>query len=104
MIWKEKKADEDRIFMVFQEHPLETCSIHNISQNLAIEAEKKKIKKSFEEIIPQAYHQFKAVFTKESFNEMPPSCPWDHVIELKPDSKPFAGKIYNLSPDEQKQL
>ena len=35
---------------------------------------------------------------------MPPSCPWDHVIELKPGSKPFADKIYNLSPDKQKQL
>ena len=90
--------------MVFQEHPLEECSIHNISQNLAIEAEKKKIKKSFEEIVPSAYHQFKAVFAKESFDEMPPSRPWDHAIELKPGLKPFAGKIYNLSPDEQKQL
>ena len=72
MIWKEKKK-EDRIFMVFQEHPLEESSIRNISQNLAIEAEKKKIKKSFEEIVPTAYHQFKAVFAKESFDEMPPS-------------------------------
>src|SRR5229473_6978304 len=84
MVWKQKKVDEDRIFMVFQEHPLEECSICNISQNLAIEAEKKKIKKSFD--------------------EMPPSHPWDHAIELKPGSKPFTGKIYNLSPDKQKQL
>src|SRR5229473_3737543 len=104
MTWKEKKTEEDRIFMVFQEHPLEENSIRNISQNLAIEAEKKKIKKSFEEIVPTAYHHFKAVFAKESFDEMPPSRPWDHAIELKPGSKPFAGKIYNLSPDEQKQL
>src|SRR5713226_6594237 len=104
MVWKKKKADEDRIFMVFQEHPLEESSIRNISQNLAIEAEKKKIKKSFEEIVPSAYHRFKAVFAKESFDEMPHSRLWDHAIELKPGSKRFAGKIYNLSPDEQKQL
>src|SRR5713101_2589602 len=104
MIWKERKADKDKIFMVFQGHPLEDNSIHNISQNLAIEAEKKKINKSFKEIVPQAYHQYKAVFAKESFDEMPPSHPWDHAIELKPGSKPFAGKIYNLSPDKQKQL
>jgi len=30
----------------------------NISQNLAIEAEKKKLKKSFKDIVPKAYHHF----------------------------------------------
>jgi len=55
----------------------------NISQNLAIEVEKKKLKKSFEDIVPKAYHHFRSVFAKESFNELPPKRPWDHVIELK---------------------
>ena len=50
----------------------EASSIHNISQNLAMEAEKKKLKKSFEEIVPNTYHRFKQVFAKESFDELPP--------------------------------
>jgi len=44
------------------------------------------------------------VFAKESFDELPPKRPWDHAIELKDGSKPHAGKIYNLTLDEQKQL
>jgi hypothetical protein len=79
-------------------------AIRHTSMDLAIEAEKKKIKRSFEDIVPKAYHHFKTVFSKESFDELPPRRPWDHAIELKQDSKPHAGKIYNLTLDEQKQL
>jgi len=76
----------------------------NISQNLAIKAEKKTLKKSFKDIVPKVYHHFRSVFAKESFDELPPKRPWDHAIELKDGSKPHAGKIYNLTLDKQKQL
>src|SRR5882762_7584875 len=82
----------------------EEAMINNVNQELAIKAEKKRIKKSFEDIVPIAYHQFKKVFDKDSFDELPPKRPWDHAIELKPGSKPYAGKVYNLTLDEQKQL
>jgi len=49
-----------------------SMAIQNISQNLAIEAEKKKLKKSFEDIVPKAYHHFCSVFAKELFDELPP--------------------------------
>jgi len=79
-------------------------AVRNISQNPAIKAEKKKLKKSFEDMVPKAYHYFCSVFAKESFDELPLKRPWDHVIELKDGFKPHAGKIYNLTLDKQKQL
>src|SRR5258707_2658616 len=99
-----ESADKERILMVMIGPKEEEAIINNVSQELAIKAEKKKIKKSFEDIVPIVYHQFKKVFDKDSFNELPPKRPWDHAIELKPGSKPYAGKVYNLTLDKQKQL
>src|SRR3981189_106046 len=93
--------EEERIFMIMIDP---SVSINSVAQDLAIEEEKKKVKKSFEEIVPQAYHGFKSVFDKKSFDELPPRRIWDHAIELKPGSTPSAGKVYPLSLDEQKQL
>src|SRR4051812_36161474 len=51
------------------------------------------------------YHDFiKDVFSKESFDELPPRKPWDHMIELTPGSQPIDCKIYPLSSEGQKQL
>jgi len=75
-----------------------------LAKTLLSKQRKKKLKKSFEDIVPKAYHHFRSVFAKESFDELPPKWPWDHAIELKDGSKPHAGKIYNLTLDEQKQL
>jgi len=96
--------DEEHILCVMIGKPEKDAAIHNISQNLAIEVEKKKLKHSFEDIVPKAYHHFCSIFAKESFDELPPKRTWDHTIELKPGSQPHAGKIYNLMLDEQKQL
>ena len=35
---------------------------------------------------------------------MPVRKPWDHAIDLKPGFQPKKGKIYLLSPDEQKEV
>ena len=74
------------------------------AQELAEQAFKEKKKKTFEEIVPAEYHEFRSVFAKESFNKLPPFRPWDHAIELKPGSEPVDCKIYPLSHDEQTQL
>src|SRR5882762_2001638 len=95
---------EEHILCIMIGHPEKEAAICNISQNLVIEAEKKKLKHSFEDIVPKAYHHFWTVFAKESFDELPPKWTWDHVIELKPGSQPHAGKIYNLMLNKQKQL
>src|SRR3954467_3937274 len=76
----------------------------NMATKLAIEAEMKKEKRTTEEIVPVHYHDFiKDVFTKESFNKLPPRKPWDHMIKLVPDAQPIDCKIYLLSLEEQKQ-
>ena len=38
------------------------------------------------------------------FNKLPPHQVWDHCIESDKDFVPTNGKIYSLSPDEQKAL
>ena len=64
----------------------------------------KKAKKTMQEMVPEEYREYLDVFAKESFDEMPPRRPWDHVIELLPDMKPLDCKIYPLSPSEQVEL
>ena len=55
--------------------------------------------------IPQAYRQFTKVFSEEASHEFPPSCIWDHAIELKPNAPAtLPGKIYPLSQMELQEL
>jgi hypothetical protein len=35
--------------------------------------------------IPEHYWQYSRVFSEDASHEFPPSCIWDHVIELKPN-------------------
>ena len=74
------------------------------STDLAAEANKEKQKQTFEAVVPEHYHKFKDVFDKESFDELPPSRPWDHVVELLPGDHVIDCKTYNLTLDEQKEL
>ena len=55
--------------------------------------------------IPQPYQQFTKVFSEEASHEFPPSCIWDHTIELKPNTPAtLPGKIYPLSQTELQEL
>ena len=98
----------DRLLVAWQSPPSESVNAtQTISQKLAEQHSKAKpdwLKRTFEEIVPPHYHEFKAVFSKESFDELPDRKPWDHAIELKPDSQPHRCKIYPLSPNEQAEL
>ena len=98
----------DRLFVaMLRSEPTSQVQINasqNMSQKLAEEALKGLQQKSFEEIVPECYHEFKDVFSKESFDELPPEKPWDHVIELKPGSEPHSSKIYPMSLNEQAEL
>jgi len=44
------------------------------------------------------------VFSKDSFDDLPGTKPWDHTIELTPDATPKSCKVYPLSASEQKEL
>ena len=89
----------------------EICATSTISQRLA---ESFKLKNESNHIpeggcgdaeaFPEHFRQFSPVFSKESFNTLPDSRPWDHAIELIPGEKPSGCKVYPLSPTEQKEL
>jgi hypothetical protein len=54
--------------------------------------------------IPEEYHEFAKVFSKEESDKLPEHRPYDHKIPLQPDTTPPYGPIYSLSPEELKIL
>lgn len=97
--------DGDRLLVAFLQPKQTINATSTVSQKLAEQSMKKDWeKRTFEDMVPGYYHQFRNVFSKESFDEMPESKPWDHAIELKPGSEPKSCKIYPLAPNEQKEL
>ena len=56
------------------------------------------------EHIPPHLHDFHLVFSKDSFDELPGTKPWNHAVELTPDASPKSCKVYPLSASEQKEL
>jgi len=57
-----------------------------------------------EKHIPPHLHGFHSVFSKDSFDELPGTKPWDHAVKLTPDASPKSCKVYLLSASEQKEL
>ena len=96
---------DDRVFVAFLAPREKINATSTVSQKLAEKSHKDDSgKRTFEEIVPPRYHDFKAVFSKESFDQLPPRKPWDHAIELKIGSEPQRCKVYPLSPNEQAEL
>ena len=58
--------------------------------------------KTIEVTLPKEYLDYAKVFSEEAFQKMPPRRAYDHLIELDETFKPRVGKVYPLSPDEQK--
>ena len=76
----------------------------NLSTNIVIAAGESKQMKTFKEIVPEVYHEYKDIFTKETFDELPSHWPWDHAIELLPGNHKVDCKTYNLTTAKQKEL
>ena len=93
-----EEAEPERLFMIDFEY------FRNLSTDIAIVAGESKQTKTFKEVVPEAYHEYKDVFAKETFDELPPRRPWDHAIELLPGNHKVDCKIYNLTTAEQKEL
>ena len=56
------------------------------------------------EQILKEYHEYMDVFNENKADHFPESQPWDHKIELKEGFQPKLFKMYNLTPEEQKEL
>ncbi len=55
-------------------------------------------------VLPPEYMAYKEVFENKASERFPESRSWDHKIELCKEFKPKKGKIYPLSPKQQKML
>ena len=60
-----------------------------------------RLQRTFAEIVPEAYHDFSDVFSKDAFNVLPPRKPWDHAIDLTPGANLPRSRTFPLSPAEQ---
>ena len=76
----------DRLYAVFIPEEWAVEYIHATttpSQQLA-EQVQADTEWTFAEMVPEAYHDFADMFSKDAFNELPPWKPWDHTIDLTP--------------------
>jgi hypothetical protein len=74
------------------------------SAELAVKALPKE-EKTWEQIVPKHYHQWKKVFSEEEAKCFPEHQPWDIAIDLTADTpKVLDCQIYPLSLGEQHQL
>lgn len=64
------------------------------SQALAEEEFLKREVKNIEQMVPEKYHEFLDIFSKEASEQLPEHKPYDHAIELVPDAKMFHSKLY----------
>jgi len=77
----------------------------SVSQRLAEAFQKNSTPRDYANHIPPHLHDFDLVFSKDSFDNLPESKPWDHAIELIPEANASKGcKVYPLSVSEQKEL
>jgi hypothetical protein len=74
------------------------------SQQIAQKKEEKKKTIPLRQQIPKDYHDYLDRFDEKTASRFPGLRPWDHRTDLKPDFTPKRGKIYSLSPKEDKEL
>ena len=75
----------------------------SISQSLAHEAEMNE-RKSFEDLVPKEYHEYRSVFKKTASERFPERWSWDHRIDLKSEFIPKKSKIYPLNQKEEEDM
>ena len=64
-----------------------------IATELAAKENQKKEEKIDKELIPQEYHEYLDIFSKEKAAQFPKSRSWDHKIEMKEGFEPKSFKI-----------
>src|SRR5258707_4151548 len=74
------------------------------SQWLAQGAQKAEVSQPLEDMVPAQYHNFRDIFSKEAFDELPPWKACDHAIDLSPGTALPHSHMFPLSPAEQKEL
>jgi hypothetical protein len=81
------------------------CARYTLSTKLAVEAGKGKVKKTFEELVSKEYQCHAEVFSETKSQRLPKHQPWNHMINLKPNTpKTLKTKVYLMPVNEQKTL
>lgn len=80
------------------------CATSNILQWLAEAFHKNLQPTSFHKSVPSHLHDFKDMFSKASFTQLPDWMVWDHAIELMLGSNSMNCKVYPLAPNKQAEL
>src|SRR6266700_6808838 len=75
-----------------------------VSQRLAEGFRQNSQPADHEKHIPEHLRNFHSVFSKDSFDKLPRTKPWDHAVELLPDATTKSCKVYPLAALEQKEL
>jgi hypothetical protein len=79
--------------------PLHTS--RRFATNNSIKLAEQEIKSKPEILLPTEYQQFAKVFSEKASERFPPSRPYDHAIELKPDAPAtLPAKAIRLPTDE----
>ncbi len=73
------------------------------SQQLALEAQKAEESQPLEDMVLVQYCDFRDIFSKEAFDELPPWKAWDYAIDLTPGAELPCSQTF-LSPAEQREL
>ncbi len=99
--WDKELEEGDTILAIDFEEAIKIRAMHHTMNDLATKANADKKVKMFKEMIPEWCRDFKDLFDKDNFNELPEPKPWDHVIELTPNSNANLDcKVYPLNRTE----
>ncbi len=102
--WYEELEEGETILAIKFDMAIRLRAQHHANE-LATKTNAKKEAKMFEEMVPEWCWDFKDLFDKEQFNELPKEKPWNHMIELLPNANTNLNcKVYPLNRVEQEEL
>jgi hypothetical protein len=61
-------------------------------------------KKPLTDLIPEEYLRYRKIFDEVASQRLPEHQPWDHTIDLQPDSELKDCGLYHMPPDESRSL
>ena len=97
--WKKKGVLEDL------SNNLWCAAGYTYSTELAEKVSKEKSKKSFKEIVLKVFHKYAKVFSEVESERLPEHKPYNHAIELKPETlEMICSKVYPMPVNEQEEL
>src|SRR5260370_31837831 len=75
----------DRIYAIsFQNNPSQETAAEILAIEHITKEHTNELKYVSNNLIPEEYHEYKDVFSKDEFDVLPPQKPWDHAIDLVP--------------------